>query len=101
MANLFGKKDPVKIERSAIVINRGWIAAEFKDKRTRPFEINTRKLVKFRGVWRKGKDIHEYSKPNNPDNNEWYNIALEDIGIFWDLPNFDEQKYYYFQCIDL
>ena len=26
---------------------------------------------------------------------------MEDIGIFWDLPNFDEQKYYYFQAVDL
>ena len=28
-------------------------------------------------------------------------MALEDIGIFWDLPNYDECKHYYFQVVDL
>ena len=51
-------------------------------------------------MFRAGKDIHDYKVPNNPDNNEWHNLALEDIGIFWDLPNWDESKYYYFHAID-
>ena len=97
----FAKKDPVSVERAAIIINRGWIPEELKDKRSRPNEINTRKLSKVRGVWRKGKNIHDYKTPNNPENNEWHNIALEDIGIYWDLPNFDECKYYYFQVTDI
>jgi cytochrome oxidase assembly protein ShyY1 len=80
-------------------VNRGWIPAELKDKRSRP-EPNTRKLVKLRGVWRKGKNIHDYKVPNNPDANEWHNLALEDIGIYWDLPNFDEIKHYYFQVVE-
>lgn len=45
--NLFNKEDPVLIERAALIINRGWIPAEYKDKRSRPNEINTRKLVKI------------------------------------------------------
>jgi hypothetical protein len=53
------------------------------------------------GVFRAGKDIHDYKVPNNPDNNEWHNLALEDIGIFWDLPNWDEAKYFYFHAVDL
>lgn len=96
----FAEKDPISIDRSAIIINRGWIPAELKDKRSRP-ELNSRKLVKLRGVWRKGKNLHDYKIPNNPDNNDWHNMALEDIGIYWDLPNFDECKHYYFQCVDL
>lgn len=28
-------------------------------------------------------------------------MALEDIGIFWDLPNYDEAKFFYFQVVDL
>jgi cytochrome oxidase assembly protein ShyY1 len=100
-ANAFNKEDPIKVDRSAIIINRGWIPAELKDRRSRPNELNSRKLVKLRGVWRKGKNVHDYKIPNNPDNNEWHNLALEDIGIFWDLPNFDECKYYYFQVTDL
>lgn len=99
--NLFNKEDPVQIERAALIVNRGWIPAEYKDKRSRPNEINSRKLVKFRGVFRKGKDIHDYKVPNNPDNNEWHNLALEDIALFWGLPNFDEVKHYYFQVVDL
>jgi hypothetical protein len=97
----FNKEDPVSIDRAAIIISRGWIPAHLKDKRSRPNEINSRKLVKFRGVWRKGKNIHDYKRPNNPDSNEWHNMALEDIGIFWDLPNYDECKYYYFQVTEL
>jgi len=55
----------------------------------------------MKGVFRRGKDLHDYKVPNNPDNNEWNNLCLEDIGIFWDLPNWDETKYYYFQAVDL
>lgn len=98
---LFNKEDPIMIERAAIILNRGWIPAELRDKRSRSNEINQRKLVKFKGVWRKGKGLHEYSIPNRPDDNEWNNVQLEDIAIFWDLPNFDEIKHYYFQVVDL
>ena len=45
--------------------------------------------------------MHDYKVPNNPDANEWNNLCLEDIGIFWDLPNFDECKYYYFQAVEM
>jgi hypothetical protein len=97
----FNKEDPVSVDRAAIIVNRGWIPAELKDKRSRPDVLNSRKLVKVRGVWRKGKNVHDYSIPNNPDNNEWNNLCLEDIGIYWDLPNYDEIKHYYFQAVDL
>jgi cytochrome oxidase assembly protein ShyY1 len=98
---LFDKKDPVKIDRAAIVVNRGWIPAHLKDRKSRPLEINSRELVKIHGVFRYGKDVHDYKHPNNPDNNEWHNLSLDDIGMFWDLCNFDEQKYFYFQAVDL
>lgn len=98
---LANKKDPVKIERAAVIVNRGWIPANLRDRKYRPLEINSRQLVKLRGVFRAGKDVHDYKYPNNPDNNEWYNLSLEDIGLFWDLPNFDEQKYYYFHAVDI
>ena len=45
--------------------------------------------------------MHDYTVPNDPDANEWNNLALEDIGIYWDLPNFDECKHYYFQAVDI
>lgn len=93
--------DPVQIERAALIVNRGWIPAHLRDKRSRPDEVNSRRLVRLTGVFRAGKDIHDYKVPNNPDNNEWHNMALEDIGRFWDLPNWDEAKYYYFHCVDL
>jgi len=48
-----------------------------------------------------GKDVHNYKVPNNPDAGEWNNLCLEDIGIYWDLPNFDESKYYYFHCVNV
>jgi cytochrome oxidase assembly protein ShyY1 len=98
---LKGNKDKiVHIERSGIILNRGWIPAELRDKRSRPEELNQRKLVKIRGVFRAGNDIHSYSAPNNPDNNEWNNLSLLDIGTFWDLPNYHEAQSYYFQAVD-
>ena len=98
---LLNEGDPVKVERAAIIVNRGWIPANLRDKKQRPTELNSRQLVKMKGTFRKGKDVHDYKVPNNPDNNDWHNLALEDIGIFWDLPNFDEAKYYYFHAMDL
>ena len=88
--------DPIRLDRSAIIINRGWVPAQYKDKSSRPNEINTRQLVRVTGCWFKGKSLHDYKVPNNPDNNEWNNLCLEDIGFFWDLPNVNETKYYYF-----
>jgi hypothetical protein len=29
-------EDPIAIDRSAIIINRGWIPAQYRDKRSRP-----------------------------------------------------------------
>ena len=97
---LFAQEDPVSVERAAIIVNRGWIPIELKDKRSRPNEVNSMKLVRLNGTFLRGKNIHDYKVPNNPDNNEWHNLALEDIGIFWDLPNFDECKFFYFQVMD-
>lgn len=95
-------KGAVYLDRSAIIVVRGWIPAQYKDKRSRPQEsLQEKKLVKVVGTWMRGKDIHDYKKPNNPDNNEWHNLALEDIGLFWDLPNFDEAKFYYFRAVHL
>lgn len=50
----FAQADPVSVDRAAIIINRGWIPAELKDRRSRSYETNSRKLVKLRGVWRRG-----------------------------------------------
>ena len=36
--NAFEKTDTVNIVRAAIIINRGWIPAQFRDKRSRPNE---------------------------------------------------------------
>ena len=44
MKELFGGRDPVKIERAAILLNRGWIPAYLRDKRSRPEEVNSRML---------------------------------------------------------
>jgi hypothetical protein len=94
-------EDPVVLGKSAIVINRGWIHHSQRDKTSRPRDFHSQKLVKVAGCWRKGKNLHDYKYPNNPNNNEWHNIQLEDIGLYWDLPNFDEQKHYYFQATEV
>ena len=93
--------DPISIERAALIVRRGWIPAQFREKSSRPNEMNSRELVKLTGCFMRGKDVHDYTVPNNPDSNEWNNLCLEDIGIYWDLPNFDEAKFYYFSCLDI
>jgi len=94
-------KDPISIDRAAIIVRRGWIPAQYREKISRSKEINSRELVKLSGCFMPGKNVHDYKIPNNPDANEWNNLCLEDIGIYWDLPNFDESKYYYFHAVDL
>ena len=94
-------EDPISIERSALIVRRGWIPAAFREKSSRPKELNSKELVKINGCYMPGKNVHDYKVPNNPDNNDWNNLCLEDIGLYWDLPNFDEAKYYYFHCVDI
>lgn len=88
-------------ERAAIVVNRGWIPYELKDKRNRLWEKNSRQLVKINGTFMKAKDIHDYKTPNNPSNNEWHNLAPEDLARYWELPNRSEIKQFYFQQVGL
>lgn len=91
----------IRPEKAALILHRGWIPYHMKNKKTRPWETNSHQLVKVNGVFRPSPDIHEYKKPNNPTNNEWYNLALEDIARFWELPNANEMKFYYFQQVDV
>merc|ERR1711935_1249826 len=56
--------DPVIVERAALIVNRGWIPAHLRDKRSRPDEVNSRKLVRMTGVFRTGK---EAATPVSPD----------------------------------
>ena len=93
--------DPISIERSALVVRRGWVPAKYREKSSRPREINSKELIKINGCYMPGKNVHEYTVPNNPDANDWNNLCLEDITLYWDLPNFDEAKYYYFHCVDI
>ena len=99
MQAAFAQDEAIKIDRAALIVNRGWIPAMYRDKRSRPTEVNQRKLVKITGCYMPGKTVHDYKVPNDPDSNEWNNLCLEDIGIFWDLPNFDECKWYYFHAV--
>jgi len=101
MRKALQKEDPITIERSALILNRGWVPYAFKDKRSRPMEQNSQELVRVIGTFRKSKNLHEYTIPNDPDANEWHNLCCEDIGIYWDLPNFDESKYYYFHAVSV
>ena len=36
--SMFEKKDPISVDRAAIIVNRGWIPLALKDKRSRPEE---------------------------------------------------------------
>ena len=74
LAEVMRGGEPVTLDKAAIVINRGWIPEELKDKTRRIRDINSNKLTKIVGMWRKGKGLHDYRIPNNPDNNEWHNI---------------------------
>lgn len=101
ISRAFKGEDHVVIDKSALLINRGWIPASKKDRLTRPRDVHTNKLVRITGTWRKGKNLHDYKHPNSPEDNEWHNLQLEDIGMYFDLPNFDEMKHYYFQATNV
>jgi len=91
------KKGITSTDRAAVILNRGWIPKELKNPLSRPEDVEqSKQLVKLKGVMRPGKDLHDYKYPNNPADNEWHNLALEDIAIYWDLPNKNECKFYYF-----
>jgi cytochrome oxidase assembly protein ShyY1 len=95
------KKDKITTtERAAIIVNRGWIPAEMKDRKTRPWEKTTRQLTRINGTYMRAKNIHDYTIPNNPNNSEWHNLAPEDLARYWDLPNVNELKNFYFQRME-
>lgn len=91
----------LRSDRAAIIVNRGWIPYSMKDKKTRPWEQNSRQLVKVKGTFRMAKDVHDYKVPNNPNNNEWHNLAPNDLARYWELANFNELSQFYFQAVDL
>jgi len=45
--------------------------------------------------------MYDYKVPNNGNNNDWNNIQVEDMARFWELPNSDEFKFFYFEATDL
>jgi len=98
---LMTETDSISVARAALIVKRGWVPAAYRERTSRPEELNSRELVKITGCFMAGKDVHNYTIPNNPDANDWNNLCLEDIGIYWDLPNFDECKFYYFHCVNL
>ena len=100
MERLAKGQSSFSVERAAIIVNRGWIPHRLKDKRKRP-EKNSRQLTKVTGCWKKSMDIHDYKVPNNPNNNDWHNACVQDMATFWQLPNFNEFKFFYFEAVNL
>jgi len=97
------EEDMVKFERAAIVVDRGWIPAELKDRRLRPHDFNSINEVLLFGTIRlrpQDKDSHQFYKPNNPTYGVWNNFCLEDFAFYWNLPNIEDAKYCYFKEID-
>ena len=84
------KEDPISVDRAALIVRRGWVPAEYREKTSRSSEISSRELIKITGCFMPSKDIHDYEIPNNPDANDWHNLCCEDLGLYWDLPNCDE-----------
>lgn len=101
---LMKTKDMRKIltlDRAAIVIHRGWIPYELKDKRKRLWEKTTNQLVKYQGFMTRSPNVHDYTTPNDHTNNEWHHASVEDMAQYWALPNMNELKRFYFQVADL
>lgn len=88
-------------EPGGLILHRGWIPWNMRDKLQRPWEVHKGRIITVFGTFRPGKDIHDYKIPNNPYNNEWHNIALEDFVTFWEMANRFDNKYYYFQALQI
>lgn len=77
------------------------IPASLKDRRLRPYDINTgNEEVLFGTLKHTGKNVHDFHVPNDPTLGYWNNFCLEDFARYWDLKNIYDAKYIYFQEID-
>lgn len=72
-----------------------------KDRTSRPESDSTHKLTRINGLFLPSKNVHNYSIPNDPDNNLWFNECMEDFGNFWELPNKYEVQHYYFKAVNI
>ena len=68
-----------------IIVNRGWVPENIKDPKSRP-EVLTKGLVKITGAVMKNEEKGLYIHDNQPKNNLWFYINLEEIGSFINLP---------------
>lgn len=76
------------------------IPANLKDRRNRPYDINTGEDVLFGTLKFTGRNVHDFHTPNDPTVGYWKNFCLEDFARYWDLKNILDAKYVYFQEVN-
>jgi hypothetical protein len=87
------------IEDGKIILYR--IPFEYRDRRLRPYDVNTGKDDTIFGTLKYvGRNVHDFHIPNDPSMGYWKNFCLEDFARYWDLKNIIEAKYVYFKQID-
>lgn len=72
-----------------------------KDRRLRPKDVNTGKNETLLGTIKLSTTRrHDFLHPNDPTVDLWTNHSLEDMALYWDLPNVNDAKFCYFQEVD-
>jgi hypothetical protein len=96
------KEEPLRLTEDGkpfILIFR--IPAYLSDRRTRPYDVNTGGEKTILGTLKfVGRNVHDFSIPNDPTVGFWKNFCLEDFAHYWELKNVYDAKYVYFQEIN-
>jgi surfeit locus 1 family protein len=61
-----------------VLINRGWVASEFKDRTTRPESLESGEVV-VKGLFRRTDETSSFVPKNRPDKNEWYSVDVAEM----------------------
>ena len=86
-----------KGKEQAILVNRGWIPADFKDMR---MHYATSSIGSISGVLYRGDNQSKYSKPNTPSQHMMHTVRPDEIALLAQTPNEEEAGQFMLHMID-
>ena len=83
-----------------IAVNRGWIPALLKDRRTRPYDVNSGNLNVVGKLVYTGHNNHDYKVQNVANLDVFNNLSLNDFFQYWGNKDPNSTKSVYLQSIE-